>query len=238
MRKRVKKIVITVIVLCVIGIPVGRYWYNNHRIEFKDVNMAKLMAEYCGKTYSEDMEITPNDMKEVRYVDIGYIGYYNTLEDLKWCTNIEELYLNGKIGERKNEPAYQIAQGEMPEEVAEEKVNKFEAELGKILPKLKQLKRLRIVSKYGCEWDTLDFLKGCDQVEELLLYDFNVKDYSVLRRCKLLKRVAFWDCPISRAEDLMGLENLEYIGICGTPLAEDSEEMKKLKEAYQDAEIY
>ena len=161
--------------------------------------MAKLMAEYCGKTYSEDMKITPNDMKEVRYVDIGYIGDYNTLEDLKWCTNIEGLYLNGKIGERKNEPAYKIAQGEMPEEVAEEKVNKFEVEIGKILPKMKQLKKMEIISKYGCEWENLDFLGGCGQVEELTLYEFQVTDYSILKQCKSLKKVVFFDCPISKA---------------------------------------
>ena len=235
MRTKIKKIVITVIILCAIGIPVGRHWYNNHRIEFKDTNMAKLIAEYCGKIYSEDMEITPNDMKEVRYVDIGYTGYYNTLEDLKWCTSIEKLYLNGKIGESKNEPAYKIAQGEMPEEVTEEKVKQFEEELGKILPKMKQLKKMEIISKYGCEWENLDFLEGCGQVEELTLYDFQVTDYSILKQCKSLKKVVFFDCPISKAEDLMGLENLEWIGIRDTPLANNPEELKKIKEAYPDA---
>lgn len=234
MRNKIKKIVITVIILCILGIPCGRYWYNNHKIEFKDVNMAKLMAEYCGKTYSEDMKITPNDMKEVRYVELGYVGYYDTLVDLKWCKELEELKINMGVYE-SNEPAYQIAQGEMPEEVAEEKVNKFEEELGKILPKMKQLKKMEIISKYGCEWGNLDFLEECGQIEELTLYDFQVTDYSILKQCKSLKKVVFFDCPISKAEDLMGLENLEWIGIRATPLANNPEELKKLKEAYPDA---
>ena len=33
----------------------------------------------------------------------------------------------------------------------------------------------------------------------------------------------------------MGLENLEWIGIRNTPLANNPEELKKLKEAYPDA---
>ena len=147
---------------------------------------------------------------------------------------IEELKINMGVYE-PNEPAYQIAQGEMPEEVTEEKVKQFEEELGEILSKLKELKRLKIANKYGCEWENLDFLEGCGQVEELTLYDFQVTDYSILKQCKSLKKVVFFDCPISKAEDLMGLENLEWIGIRDTPLANNPEELKKLKEAYPDA---
>lgn len=234
MRTKIKKIVITVIILCAIGIPVGRHWYNNHEIDFKDANMEKLMREYCKKTYSEDMKITPNDMKKVRYMELGYVGYYDTIVDLKWCKELEELKINMGVYE-PNEPAYQIAQGEMPEEVTEEKVKQFEEELGEILSKLKELKRLKIANKYGCEWENLDFLEGCGQVEELTLYDFQVTDYSILKQCKSLKKVVFFDCPISKAEDLMGLENLEWIGIRDTPLANNPEELKKLKEAYPDA---
>ena len=234
MRSKIKKIVITIIVLCIIGIPVGKHWYNNHAIQFKDENMKKLIASLCYKPYSEDLKITPKDMEKVVNLDIGYAGYYDTLEDLKWCTNLKSLLVNGKPGDY--DYVYKVFKGKVPEEVTEEKVNQFEKELGKILPKLPELKRIRIVSKYGCEWNSLDFLEGCKQIEELSIHQFKVTDYSVLKQCKSLKKIAFFYCPISKVDDLMGLENLEYIGISGTPLAENPEELNKLKEAYPDAE--
>ena len=121
MRSKIKKIVITAIILCAIGIPAGKHWYNNHAIQFKDENMAKLMAKYCKKTYSEDMEITPNDMKEIVSVDIGYAGYYDTLEDLKWCINLEVLKINGKPGE--DDYVYKLFKGKVPEKLAEKKLS-------------------------------------------------------------------------------------------------------------------
>ena len=68
------------------------------------------------------------------------------------------------------------------------------------------------------------------------MHDFKVTDYSVLKQCKSLKRIAFFNCPISKADDLIGLEKLQMIGVSGTPLAEDKEEWNKLKEAYPNAE--
>ena len=235
MRSKIKKIIITVIVLCAIGIPVGKHWYNNHAIQFKDENMKKLIASLCYKTYNEDLEITPKDMKKIVNLDIGYTGYYDTLEDLKWCTELKKLYIDMGVYE-SSEAAYQIAQGKVPEEVTEEKVKQYEKELGKVLPKLKNLKELYISSNGGCTWESLDFLEGCNQIEKISMYHFKVTDYSVLKQCKSLKMIVFFGCPISRADDLMGLENLEWIGIRDTPLVNNPEELKKLKEAYPDAE--
>ena len=235
MQSKIKKIVITIVVLCVIGIPVGKHWYNNHAIQFKDENMKKVIANLCYKSYNEDTKITPEDMKKVVNLDIGYTGYYDTLEDLKWCTELKKLYIDMGVYE-SSEAAYRIAQGEVPEEVTEEKVKQYEKELGKTLPKLRNLKEIYIASDEGCNWESLNFLKGCNQIEKISMYHFNVTDYSVLKQCKSLKRIVFFGCPISKADDLIGLENLEWIGVSGTPLAEDKEEWNKLKEAYPNAE--
>ena len=234
MWSKIKKIVIILVILCAIGVPAGKHWYNNHTIQFKDENMKKLIASLCYKPYSEDLKITPKDMEKVVNLDIGYAGYYDTLEDLKWCTNLKSLLVNGKPGEY--DYVYKVFKGKVPEEVTEEKVNQFEKELGKILPKLTKLKSFKIVSKYGCEWNSLDFLEGCNQIEEISMYDFKVTDYSALRQCKSLKMIVFFGCPISKADDLIGPENLEWIGIRDTPLVNNPEELKKLKEAYPDAE--
>ena len=235
MQRKIKKIVITVVVLCVLGIPVGRHWYNNHAIKFEDTNMKKLMASACKEVYSEQLNITPNDMKKVKVLNIGYAGYYDTLKDLKWCTELETLQIDMGVYE-SSEAAYEIAQGEAPDDVKEEKVKQFEEELGKILPKLKKLKVVYIAGDCGCEWSSLDFLEDCNQIEAISMYHLNVTDYSVLKKCENLKKIVFFDCPISKADDLIGLEHLEWIGISGTPLAQDEEEMKKLKEAYPNAE--
>ena len=235
MRSKIKKIIITVIVLCAIGIPVGKHWYNNHAIQFKDENMKRVIANLCYKPYSEDLKITPEDVKEIDVLNIGYVGYYDSLEDLKWCTELEMLDIDMGMYEAWD-AVYQIAQGEVLEEVTEEKVKQYEKELGKVLPKLKNLKELYISSNGGCTWESLDFLEGCNQIEEIFMYDFKLTDYSMLKQCKSLKRIVFFGCPISKADDLIGLENLEWIGISGTPLAKDEEELKKLKEVYPDAE--
>ena len=235
MQSKIKKIIITVIVLCAIGIPVGKHWYNNHAIQFKDENMKRVIANLCYKTYSEDLKITPEDVKEIDVLNIGYVGYYDSLEDLKWCTGLEMLNIDMGMYEAWD-AVYQIAQGEVPEEVSEEKVKQYEKELGKVLPKLKNLKELYISSNGGCTWESLDFLEGCNQIEKISMHDFKVTDYSALKQCKSLKMITFFDCPISKADDLIGLENLEWIGIRDTPLVNNPEELKKLKEAYPDAE--
>ena len=235
MQSKIKKVVITLVILCVIGIPVGKHWYNNHAIQFKDENMKKVIANLCYKPYSEDLKITPKDMKEIDVLNIGYVGYYDTLEDLKWCTGLETLDIDMGMYEACD-AVYQIAQGEVPEEIAEEKVKQYEKELGKVLPKLKNLKELYIASNGGCTWESLDFLEDCNQIEKISMHDFKVTDYSVLKQCKSLKRIAFFNCPISKADDLIGLEKLQMIGVSGTPLAEDKEEWNKLKEAYPNAE--
>ena len=240
MQSKVKKVIIASIVVMIvggIGIKLAKNIYNNSPVEFKDETMKNVIVESCAKQ-SGVRGTTRGELKGVGSLTTGFVGYYDTLEDIKWCTDMKKLDLNSKIGEYDYEPAYQIAQGELPEELTEEKINQFEAELGEILPKLRELKEVRMVSNYGCKWNTLDFLKRCDQIEVLLLYDFNVADYSVLKQCKSLKEIAFWDCPISKAEDLIGLENLEYIGMSGVPLAENPEELKKLQEAYPNAEIF
>ena len=137
-------------------------------------------------------------------------------------------------------PAYEIFEGKVPEKVSEEKVKQYEKELEEILPKLKKLKKIIIISDFGCEWDSTGFLKDCDQIEDLSLSRFKLKDFSVLKQCKSLESISLYGAQIEKAEDLdlTGLKNLKYVSISGTPLAENLEEIKKLQEAYPEVEIY
>ena len=236
MQRKIKKIVITVVVLCVLGIPAGRHWYNNHAIKFEDTNMKKLIASACKEVYSEQLNITPNDMKKVKVLNIGYAGYYDTLKDLKWCTELETLQIDMGVYE-SSEAAYEIAQGETPDDVKEEKVKQFEEELGKILPKLKKLKVVYIAGDGGCEWNSLNFLKKCTQIKELWIYKFEISDYSTVKECKSLEKIIIFNSSIKNAEDIIGIEHLKWIGLVNTPLSENSEEIKKLQEVYPNAKI-
>ena len=235
MQRKIKKVIIIVVVLCVIGILVGKHMYSKSEIKFKDKNMENVMVGSCERQ-SGDYTRSHENLDKLKYLTIGFVGYYDTLEDIKWGKNIEQLQINVKTGEYDYEPVYEIAQGKIPQELTQNKVSQFEKELENNLPKLKKLREIYVVSDYGCEWNSLDFLEGCDQVEEITLGKFKITDYSVLKQCKSLRKITFFDCPISKADDLIGLEHLEWIGISGTPLAQDEEEMKKLKEAYPNAE--
>ena len=85
----------------------------------------------------------------------------------------------------------------------------------------------------------MDFLNDCEQIKEISLIKVKMTDYSVLKQCKSLEKIDFYGAQIERAEDLdlTGLEKLKCISILDTPLAENLEEVKKLKEAYPDVDI-
>ena len=239
MQIKIKKIIITVIVICAIGIPLGMRIYNKSAVEFKDENMEKVMVYASTNEHGGDGTSRQN-LSTIKKLRLGYVGYYDTLEDLKWAKNVEEIEINVKPPMYEKEPAYEISKGKEPKEVSKEKVKQYEEELGKILPKLKQLKVLVIVSDYGCEWNTLDFLNDCEQIKEISLIKVKVTDYSVLKQCKSLEKIDFYGAQIEKSEDLdlTGLENLKHISISNTVLAENQEEMKKLQKKYPDVEIY
>ena len=235
MQIKIKKVIITVIVICAIGIPLGMRIYNKSVVEFKDENMEKVMV-YASTNEHGDDEASHENMREIKCLELGYIGYYDTLEDLKWAKNVEEIRINMPTSFGA---AYEISQENVPKEISKEKVKQYERELGEILPQLKKLKSISIISDFGCEWDSIEFLKNCKQIEDISLSRFKIKDFSALKQCKSLDNINLYAAPIEKAEDLdlTGLEKLKCISIWDTPLAENFEEIKKLKEAYPDVDI-
>ena len=117
-------------------------------------------------------------------------------------------------------------------------VEEKQQELGEILPKMRKLKQLIIEGEGDVEWTSIEFLKNQKSIEELGLFNCKATNYSVLKTCKSLKEIEIISSELSKAEDLIGLENVESIMILNTPLAENPEEIKKLQEAYPDADIY
>ena len=240
-----KKVIITiVIVVLALGGIIGKYAFekaqeahDNSVVEFADETMGQVLCNSCH--WSDEItlkNVTYKDLKGINKLRTGYIGYYNTLIDLQYCTRLHRLYINSGIGE--NDGAYFINQGEVNRKVSEKDVENIQQELGEILPKLKELTKLGLSSEGEVKWTSIDFLKNCDNIESISIGGCKVTDYSVLKTCTSLKEIQITCSDLSKAEDLIGLENLESIMILNTPLAENPEEVKKLQEAYPDAEIY
>lgn len=239
-----RKIIISLIVILAlsgIGLIKAKEIHDNSVVDFADETMGQVLCNSCNSFYMSDHftleNVTYNDLKKPKLeIDIGYIGYYETLMDLKYCTGAERLVINNGIGE--NEDAYFINQGEINREISQQKVEEMQQELGKVLPKMKKLKWFMLSREGGVEWTSVEFLKNQKSIEELWICNCKATDYSVLKTCISLKEIKIEDSELSRAEDLIGLENVEFIMILNTPLAENPEEIKKLQEAYPDADIY
>ena len=242
MEKREKIVVAVIIVLIILGIGLikAKEIHDNSVVDFADETMGQVLCNSCNSFYMSDYftleNITYNDLKTQKLeIDIGYIGYYDTLIDLKYCTGVKQISINSEIAE--NSEAYFIKQGELNQKVSKERVEEVQQELRDILPKMKELKWLIIGEKGDIEWSSIEFLKNQKSIEDLSLYNCKATDYSVLKTCISLKKIRIEDSDLSKADDLIGLKNVEYIYVYDTPLAENPKEIKKLQEAYPEADI-
>ena len=237
MSKKVKIITSAVILVIIMGIYIGINCWKNRKIEFADENMAKVI---CSSIYGYGGDVTPEnvtweELDSIETLDIGYSGYYSTIKDIPKCRNLKRLDINNMLS--KDDAAYQIANGKIEKILSVDDVERLEKELAQVLPELPELKEIHLADLGNCEWTSVDFLRGCNHLEELRLYSSTASDYSALKKCKLLKILLLWDCNISSAEDIIGIENLEYIGLSDTPLDQDSTEVQKLREAYPNVDI-
>ena len=218
------------------GITIIIGW-KNRKIVFADENMGKVI---CGSIYGYGKNVTTENVTweqlgSIESLNIGYSGYYTTIKDIGKCRNLERLSINSIV--EKYSAAYELEQGEIPTDLSKKEIEKLQEELTEVLPKFSGLRELHLADLGKCNWTTIDFLKGCSQLEELDLYFCGVNDYSTLKECKKLKSIFMWKCNISSADDIIGLENIEYIIIGNTPLGDKPEEIKKLQEAYPDAVV-
>lgn len=233
--KKILKLILIILLVIAMVIPVGRRIYDNIHVKFSDDNMGEVI---CGSMRGGEVtpeNVTRKDLKELKRLEIGFVGYYETLKDIRYCTEIEDLAVNWGVGDY--DPAFAINHGKANRKLTKDEVNEVQEELGKILPRLSDLKILWISDFGGVEWTSLEFLENCNQIEELQISRCKVKDYSVLQTCTALTHLSIDNSKISKAEDIIGIERLEFITLFDTPLAKNSEEIKKLQKAYPDAEI-
>lgn len=237
MKRKTRIVVFFLIIVIAIGIPVGKNIHDNSNVTFADENMGRVIRNtlwgFPGETTIE--EITYKEIRKIDSLDIGYSGYYTTLSDLRYCTELKELIINGGID--KNAPAYYINQGKVNKENTPEDMRKLQQELEEVLPKLKKLERVMLSSWGGETWSSLDFFKGCEKLEYVDISRCEATDYSVLKSCKSLKKIVIGHSDITNADNLIGLENIESIHIYDAPLGDNPDEVKKLQEAYPNADI-
>ncbi|WP_455714922.1 hypothetical protein, partial [Anaerosporobacter sp.] len=185
-KKLIYSLLIAALIL-VIGKKVGvlQYIHENSHVNFADENMAIVLSNALGGGETPKT-VTYKDLKKITKIDIGFSGYYSTIKDLRYCTNLKWLTINAHvIGE--GSPSYSINQGKIDKQLTKEDIALLQKELGDILPHLKHLKDLGVSNNGGCNLYSLDFLKGCTQLETVNFYSSQADDYSVLKTCKSLR---------------------------------------------------
>ncbi|WP_455718906.1 hypothetical protein [Anaerosporobacter sp.] len=238
-KKLIYSLLIAALILVIgtkVGVPLVRYIHENSHVNFADENMAIVLSNALGDGETPKT-VTYKDLKKITEIDIGFVSYYSTIKDLCYCTNIKALGMNGYTIDEWA-PSYSINQGKVDRQLTKEDVDLLQKELGEILPKLKQLEYLAISNKGGCNLNSIEFLKGCTKLETVILYSSQADDYSVLKTCKSLRNIYIEKSNISKADDLIGIKNLELVTLDYTPLSRNPEELKKLREAYPEAEIF
>ena len=237
MKKIVEKLILVLIVVFVIvkiGIPIAKHIHDNSHVKFSDENMAKVLCDAAyGRPDITPENITYKELKKIKKLDIGFLGDYKTLKDLKYCTGIENLTINAGIGNGKS--SYFSADGKVNAKFSDEDLDEAERQLAEILPELSNLKVLWLGK--DVEWNSVEFLKNCKQIEEIHLYNSKATDYSALKGCSSLKQLEIHYSNLSEAKDLIGIEKLEYLGVSDTPLAKNMEEIEKLQKAYPNGTI-
>lgn len=196
---------------------------NAKKVKFED----KLMGLMIGaSSEAKSMEeFRKENLKEVKDLDIGYTGHYDTLVDIEKCQQLEWLSVGSAEYEQERE--------EQPGPESKERIRQIEKELGGILKNCSKLSYmvLRGEEKYF-ELKDLNFLKYGQNLEYLSLEHHGELDYSAVSQCSNLRTLDFWDCNVTELDMLSGLNKLESLALLETEVTEagDILELKALKE--------
>ena len=167
-------------------------------------------------------------------MNIGQLGKYDTLEDIKLCKNLVRISVNGG-GDKWNS----LETNDDVLIVTNKKAETFQKELADLIPKLKRLKRFAY-SNYcrNCDISDFLFLSECRQLEILRICYSDTTDFSFLKSCKKIVDIDLQESQIKDADDLKSLKNLETICIYDTPLSKDETEVESLCKAFPNAKIF
>ena len=207
----------------------------------------------------EKEEFTVECLEQLGCLNIGYTGYYTTLEDIKFSKNLHTLRIG--IPETRTGDTYWKKWCVKPKQECGERISQIQEELGEILQECKQLSSLYICNDDGtCEFESLDFLQYGENLTALWLWKQKDLDYSsIYSNCpnifildlsasditdldgignlENLERLCIQYTNISEAGDIVKLKNLKHIEVYGTPLADNEEELSIIRDALPNVEI-
>lgn len=233
-KRRIKRGILLVGVICLL-LAGGYFLHQNSHVRFKDENMGIVICNTIGHGVTPET-VRYKDLETIQYLAIGCVGCYTTLIDLEKCKNVEQLYINGNIGEY--DPAYEATHNEKGKTLTEEDAARIERELGKMIPGFRNL-RIFSYSVYSpnCDVKNWSFLEECKSLDQIYIYGTNTTDYSFLNSFSNLSMISLWGSQIETADSLLNLQDPERLCIFETPLGENEEEIQKLCEALPDTEI-
>ena len=230
----IKRIILAVGVLCLL-LVVGYFIRQNSHVRFKDENMGIVICNTIGHGITPE-NVRYKDLKKVDYLSIGCVGWYTTLADIKKCTNIKDLTVNGYVHEFQ--PAYEVTQNEYGRELTEEDSVWIEEELKVVVPKLRKLREFSYsIYSENSDIKSWDFLELCPSLVAVYIWNSDVTDYSFLNAFKGMKFISLWGCKVESADALINLQAPERLCVYDTPLVEKEEEIQKLCEALPNTEI-
>lgn len=228
-------IVIAVVIVCV-----GNWFYKGQRVHFADDKMRQVICLELGKE-KESYDVTYRDLETIEELEIGPVGEFETIIDVAKCKNLKKLWVNssvtrGKVGFELYEVTETDERYYPP--LSEKKMERIQKDLKTIL------KSARKIEEFGFSNvnDTfnvsdMDFLKYGKNIKSITIAYANITDYSVLGNCGKLQRIALWHSDINNADDLLKMKNIDRLLLTDTPLAQNEKEMDRLKKAFPEAKI-
>lgn len=240
-----KLLCVLLILVCVLGVGVLCCCKRNEKQQYLDRTMESVI-ENQAKTVG---------IEEVRDIYLGYTCYFETILDLEKLPNLESIHITGMYYYWDEEPHTPAT----PENL--ERVQKLEKEFAEILDKCITVKSINISNTNEmCNLDDLSFFTHGKNLESIGLWSMGDIDYSPIYECKNLKSLGLFGCDISdltgveklaslerlylddtdvnSAKDIIKLKSLTYLGVKGTPLADNEEELAKIQEEIPNIEIH
>ena len=186
-------------------------------------------------------DVTYRDLEKIEELRIGPIGEFETIIDVGKCKNLKELWVNVEITDRQR--YYKLFEikgnGAMYyPPIYKEKILKVQDELQEIFKRVKGIERFEFTNvNETCDIEKIDFLKYAKDLKKIGISYGNVSDYSFFENCGKLENIDLDQSDIETADVLLELKSANRFVLIGTPLAENEEELNRLREAFPEAKI-
>lgn len=232
--------VIIIVIIAVGGVIFFQQMYVERRVDFADDKMRQVICLALKKD-ANAQDVTYREIEKIEELRIGPIGEFKTLEDIEKCKNLKVLIINTDFsGEQSDYKIYKKNDiGKMQFSIVEEaRILEIEKELEEIFNKVHGIEEFRITNARGnCGISKIEFLKNAKNLKELAICFEDIDDYDALEDCERLEIIDLSESDIDNADVLMKLKKVQKFWLTGTPLAENKEEIQKLREAFPEAEI-